>query len=623
MPENNNQEKTTLSIHADNILPIIKKWLYSDKEIFIRELVSNAVDACNKMKHLSLVGEYKGELGELEIDVQIDAKKKTLTFIDNGIGMNREEIKKYINQIAFSGAEDFMAKYKDNKEENQIIGHFGLGFYSAFMVSDEVEIFSRSYQDTPAIHWVNKGDHDVSINDVEREKRGTEVILHISENEKEFLEENRVRSVIQKYCNFLPFSIKLNGNVVNEKEPLWLKNPREVKDEEYKNFYQKLFPFEDAPLFWIHLDVEVPFRLKGILYFPKIKHELDTNKGRIKLYCNQVFVSDSAHEIIPDFMTLLQGALDIPDLPLNVSRSYLQNDLQVQKISSHIMRKVADKLESIYKKDRAEYEKSWEDIHIFIKYGMMRDEKFYEKMKDFTIYKTTEGVYKTMEEYRERNKALLKEENGKQVLLYANDEKEQVAYITLIKAQGLEAIILNSLIDMHFVQFLEMKDNKITFSRIDSDTHSVFSGEENKSKIVDGENKTTDDKIKELFEKEIIAGNEKIKDKIKIEVKSLKSEDTPAMIVLSEFMRRFKEMNVAFRKNLEEDNVFDEHTLIINSSSSLVKKVLELSADSSKSGKMKDIINHIYDLALMAQNNLKGERMINFIKRSTDLLGLE
>ena len=609
------KEKGQLSIHADNILPIIKKWLYSDKEIFIRELVSNAVDANNKLKHLSLTGEYKEELGDLEINIKIDKKNKTLSFNDNGIGMTREEVKKYINQIAFSGAEDFLSKYKDNKEENQIIGHFGLGFYSSFMVSDEVEIISKSYIDESAIHWVNKGDHDFTLEDHERKNIGTEVILHINNDEKEFLEEHRIKEVILKYCNFLPYPIKLNDKVINDQHPLWLKSVRDNKEEEYKEFYKKLFPLEEDPLFWIHLDVEVPFRLKGILYFPKIRHELDSSKGRIKLYCNQVFVSDNSKELVPEFLTLLQGTLDIPDLPLNVSRSYLQNDPYVQKISSHITKKVADKLESVFKKDRGSYEKNWNDINVFIKYGMMNNEKFYEKVKDILVFKTTDGVYKTLSEYREKNKGINKEQNGREVILYVSDEKEQVTYINLIKSHGMEAVILNSLIDIHFIQFLEMKESKITFSRIDSDTHDSLTDEKEKSKIVDGENKTTDDKLKKIFEKELKKDNEKIT----IEVKPLKSENTTGMIVLSEYMRRFREMNTMLRKN-EETEMFNEHTLIVNSNNTVVKKIIGLNENSENALKINMITNQIYDMALMAQNNLKGDRLIEFIKRSTDIL---
>ncbi|MBN2544497.1 MAG: molecular chaperone HtpG [Spirochaetes bacterium] len=618
--DSSTSEKGQLSIHADNILPIIKKWLYSDKEIFVRELIANAVDACAKLKHLSLIGEYKDELGELEVDVKIDKKKSTLSFNDNGIGMTRDEVKKYINQIAFSGAEDFISKYKDNKEENQIIGHFGLGFYSSFMVSDEVEIITKSYLNEPAVHWDNKGNHDFTLEDTDKKDRGTEVILHINKDEKEFLEEHTIREIIQKYCNFLPYPIKLNGNIINDQHPLWLKAPRDVKEEDYKEFYKKLFPFEEDPMFWIHLDVEVPFRLKGILYFPKIKHELDSSKGRIKLYCSQVFVSDNAKEIIPEFLTLLQGTLDIPDLPLNVSRSYLQNDPYVRKISEHITRKVADKLTDLFKKDRATFEKDWEGINIFVKFGMMRDEKFYERVKDTIIFKTTDGVYKTLEEYKEKNKGILKEKNGRLTILYASDEKEQATYINMIKAQGMEALVLNTMIDVHFIQFLEMKDNKISFSRIDSDAHDSLTEEESNAKIKDGDNKTSDDKIREFFEKELKENNEKLKDKIKIEVKPLKTAETPAIIVLSEFMRRFKEMSFMQKKFEEDEDVIEDHTLIVNSNNEFVKKLLSLSENSENADKIKNSINHIYDLALLAQNKLKGERLIKFIERSNDIL---
>jgi len=609
------KEKDTLSIHADNILPIIKKWLYSDKEIFIRELVSNAVDASNKLKHLSLIGDYKEELGELEINIKIDKKNKTLSFIDNGIGMTRDEIKKYINQIAFSGAEDFLEKYKDNKEENQIIGHFGLGFYSSFMVADQVDIKSKSYKAEEAIHWINKGDHDVIIDKDDRKERGTEVILTINKDEKEFLEENRVKEVIQKYCNFLPYPIKLNGNVVNNQNPLWLKPPRDAKEEDYKDFYSKLFPFGDEPIFWVHLDVEVPFRLKGILYFPRLRHELDSTKGRINLYCNQVFVSDNAKDIIPEFLTLLQGALDIPDLPLNVSRSYLQNDPYVQKISSHITRKVADKIADIFKKQRDELEKNWDDIHLFIKFGCLNNEKFYERVKDSVIYKTTDGVYKTLEEYLEKNKGVIKEKDGKKIILYASNENEQITYINLIKSQGMEALILNSIIDVHFIQFLEMKDSKITFSRIDSDTHDTLTDEDKESKIVDGNNKTTSDKIKEIFENELKETNKNLK----VEVKALKDENTPAMIVLSEFMRRFKEMSMLQMKQTESD-MFGDFTLIVNSNNNSIKELVKLNENTENKDKIKSKINHIYDLALLAQNQLKGNRLIDFIKRSNEII---
>ncbi|HPP05556.1 MAG TPA: molecular chaperone HtpG [Spirochaetota bacterium] len=613
------KEKGQISIHTENILPIIKKWLYSDKEIFIRELVSNAIDACNKIRYLSLIGEYKGELGELGLNIKIDKSNKILSFDDNGIGMTEEEVKKYINQIAFSGAEEFLSKYKDNKEENQIIGHFGLGFYSAFMVSDKVEIKTKSYLDEPAVHWINDGSTDYEIEECKRENRGTEVILHINQENEEFLDENRVREVIIKYCNFLPYPIKLNDKVVNDQHPLWLKNPREAKEEEYKEFYNKLFPFEMEPLFWIHLDVEVPFRLKGILYFPRLRHELDSSKGRIKLYCNQVFVSDQAKELIPEFLTLLQGVLDTPDIPLNVSRSYLQNDPYVKKISEHITKKVADKLIELFNKERDKFEKFWDDISIFVKFGAMQNEKFYEKIKDIILFKTTDGVYKTLAEYKEKNKGILKEKNGRTIILYASDEKEQITYINMIKSQGAEALILNTLIDVHFIQFLEMKDNTIHFARIDSDTHDSFVSEEKSSKIVDKDNKTFDDRVKELFESILKKDNQK--DRIIIKAQGLKNDDTAGIIVLSEYMRRFKDMNFTMQKNSDND-IFEEHTLIVNSNSPVVKKIMELNEFSENREKVEDMVNQIYDLALLAQNNLKGERLVNFVNRSNKLLNL-
>lgn len=611
------KEKGQLSIHTENILPIIKKWLYSDKDIFVRELVSNAIDACNKIRYLSLIGEYnKDQLGELGLNIKIDKTNKILSFDDNGIGMTEEEVKKYINQIAFSGAEEFLSKYKDSKEENQIIGHFGLGFYSAFMVSDKVEIKTKSYKNEAAVHWINDGSPEYEIEQSDRINRGTEVILHINSENEDFLEESRIKEIITKYCNFLPYPIKLNDKVINDQHPLWLKNAKEIKEEEYKEFYNKLFPFESEPLFWIHLDVEVPFRLKGILYFPRLRHELDSSKGRIKLYCNQVFVSDQAKELIPEFLTLLQGALDIPDIPLNVSRSYLQNDPYVKKISEHITKKVADKLTELFNKERENFEKFWDDINIFVKFGAMQNEKFYEKVKDIILFKTTDNVYKTFTEYKEKNKGLLKGKNGKLIILYASDEKEQVTYINMIKSQGLEALVLNTLIDVHFIQFLEMKDQTIHFSRIDSDTHDSFINEDKQNKIVDKDNKTIDDKIKEIFEK-VLKKDEK--SMVNIKVESLKDNDTVGIIVLSEYMRRIKEMSFIIQKNSEND-IFDEHTLIVNSNTLIIKRLLELSELSENEEKVNEIVNQIYDLALLAQNKLKGERLVNFVNRSNKIL---
>lgn len=618
MSETTNQEKGTISIHTENILPIIKKWLYSDREIFIRELISNAVDATTKLRHLSLSGEVTGELGELAVEVTVDKEKKTISIKDHGIGMTADEIKKYINQIAFSGAEEFMSSHQSKGDINEIIGHFGLGFYSAFMVSTKVEILSKSYKDEPGSHWENDGGTEFILDPSDKADRGTEVILNINDESVDFLEVAKVREIIEKYCAFLPYPIKLNGSLINDKEPLWLKRTTEVKEEDYKSFYSKLFPFEEEPLFWIHLDVEVPFRLKGILYFPKIRHELDSSKGRIKLYCNQVFVTDNAKEVIPDFLTLLQGTLDIPDLPLNVSRSYLQNDPYVRKISEHITKKVADKLNELFKKDREKYENYWDDINIFVKYGMMNNEKFNEKMKDIVVFKTSDNVHKTLAEYTEKNKGVNKEKDGKQVILYSSDPEKQVALIEMMKQQGLEIIYFNSMIDVHFIQFIEMKESNLTFLRIDSDSNDMLKGEESESKIVDENNKTEDDRIKDLFDSVLNPAEAK---KVTVKVQSLKDTSMSAMIVFSEHLRRFKEMNFMRGLGGKDMDLFDDHTLVVNSSNELVKKLVTLKDDAGKKEELDRIVNTVYDLALLAQDNLKGDRLVQYIKRSGELLG--
>lgn len=612
------EEKGELSIHTENLLPIIKKWLYSDREIFIRELVSNGVDAMTKLRLLSLSGEAK-DPGELFVDVCIDKDKKTLTFKDTGIGMTGEEVKKYINQIAFSGAADFISQHEKNNDLGEIIGHFGLGFYSAFMVSDKVEIFSKSYQDnTDAVHWVNDGGTEFSMEKADKADRGTDIVLHINKENEDFLEEFKVREVIEKYCNFLPYPIKLNGKEINDQHPLWLKRANEVKDEDYKNFYSKLFPMESEPLFWIHLDVEVPFNLKGILYFPKIRHELDSSKGRIKLFCNQVFVTDNAKEIIPEFLTLLQGCIDIPDLPLNVSRSYLQNDPYVKKISEHITKKVADKLNEIYKKDRTAYENFWDDISIFVKYGMMNNEKFFDKVKNVLMFKTSDDVYKTLDEYKEKNKGINKEENGKQVVLYASDPEKQAALIDMCKGQGLEVIYFNSMIDVHFIQFLEMKDTGVSFIRIDSDTNAMLS-DDKKEKIVDENNKSVDDKIEELFNSILKPEENK---SLKIKVQALKDTKIPSIIVFSEHMRRFKEMNAMFRGEMGGADIFSDHTLIINSSNEMISKLVAAKDEADKKELVEKLVLNVYDSALLAQDNLKGEKLVKFLERTTELTGM-
>jgi molecular chaperone HtpG len=615
MSEGFKEEKGHISIHTENILPIIKKWLYSDREIFIRELVSNAVDANTKLKHLSLSGEYTTDLEELFVEITVDKEKKTITVKDNGIGMSADEIKKYINQIAFSGAEEFLKTHQAKGDINEIIGHFGLGFYSAFMVSDKVEILSKSYKDEPGSHWENDGGTEFILNSFDKSDRGTEVILNINEESKEFLEVTKVREILEKYCKFLPFPVKINGSQINENAPLWSKRANEVKDEEYKDFYKKLFPFEDDPLFWIHLDVEVPFRLKGILYFPKIKHELDSSKGRIKLYCNNVFVTDNSKEVIPDFLTLLQGTIDIADLPLNVSRSYLQNDPYVRKISEHITKKVADKLNELFKNDRSKYESFWDDISIFVKYGMMNNEKFNEKVKNIILFKTSDGVYKTLEEYKEKNKGINKEKDGKQVVLYSSDPEKQIALVDMVKKQGMEVIYFNSMIDVHFIQFIEMKESGISFIRLDSDSNELLEGEE-ESKIVDENNKSITDHMKSYFESVL---NKDDKKKVEIKVKSMKDQTIPAMIVFSEHLRRFKEMNFIHNKDNDID-LFGDHTLVINSSNEVIKKIYNSKDDSSKQEVLENMVQNVYDLALLSQDNLKGERLVNFINRTNNML---
>ena len=619
MSENINQEKGTLSINTENLLPIIKKWLYSDKEIFLREMVSNAVDAMTKMKHLSLVGEYQGELGNLELNIKADKDNKTLTFSDSGIGMTADEVKKYINQIAFSGAAEFMEKYKDNNEDNGIIGHFGLGFYSAFMVSDVVEIITKSYKDEPAVHWSNDGSAEYTLEPADKSSRGTDIILHISDDNKDFLEESKITELITKYCNFLPFPIKLGDKEINDQHPLWLKAAKDIKDEDYKEFYQKLFPMDLEPLFWIHLDVEVPFRLKGILYFPRFRNEFDT-KGRIKLFCNQVFVSDNAKEIIPEFLTLLQGCLDIPDLPLNVSRSYLQNDPIVRKISEHITKKVSDKLNSLFKKDRENYEKYWEDINLFVKFGAINDEKFYDKIKDIIIFKSTDGCYKTLNDYLEKNKGVNKETNGKQTVFYATNEEEQITYINALKSHGMESLILKStLVDINFLMFLERKLGNVTFTRVDSDIDQQLAEDGDKSDDKKDEKESDEDKaLRELFEKNVEV--EKESDKPMIKLQALKDENVTGMIVLSEYMRRFKDMSMGFMAGDDGDNGLGMHTLVVNKNNPKIKNLAELAKDEANADKVKQTINHIYDLALLTQNQLKGQRLAKFIERSNQMI---
>lgn len=612
-------EKGNISINTENIFPIIKQWLYSDKDIFLRELISNGCDAISKVKRLSSIGEAKiPEDTKYEVIVSVNKENKTLKIIDNGIGMTEEEINKYINQVAFSGAEDFIAKYKDKMDEsNQIIGHFGLGFYSAFMVSDKVEIDTLSYvEGSEAVKWICDGGTEYEITSSERNERGTTITLYISEDSKEFLEEYKVREVINKHCSFLPVEIYIENEnskseeketerqPLNDTNPLWLKAPKDCTEEEYKSFYKKVFFDFNDPLFWIHLNVDYPFNLKGILYFPKLKHEFEATEGQIKLYNNQVFVADNIKEVIPEFLLLLKGAIDCADLPLNVSRSFLQKDSNVKKISRHIVNKVADKLTTLYKNERDNYNEFWSNIHIFIKYGCLRDQKFYEQVKDIIIFKTIKGEYVTLKQYLEANKE--KHENK---VFYVNDEKQQAQYIKIFKENDLDAIILNSTIDSHFISFLESNESSVKFNRIDSDLSDTL-----KAADAESENKEFNENIEEIFKRELN------NDKLKISIEALKTFEVPAMVLLSEHSRRMSEMSSMFGGMDMKDMFPSEQTLVINKNNILIKKLVELDKLEDKKEDVKLICQHIYDLAMISHKQLDAEAMSRFISRSNEIL---
>ncbi len=620
--------KGNISVDSENLFPIIKKWLYSDKDIFLRELVSNGCDAVTKLKKLASIGEAQIDENEkFKVTVSIFKDTKKLVISDNGIGMTAEEIDKYINQIAFSGASDFLSKYKEEDDKgSQIIGHFGLGFYSAFMVADSVEIDSLSYQDgAKAAKWTCDGSMEFDLTDGDRTERGTTITLNIAEDSEEFLEESTIRQILHKYCAFLPIEIYVEvpedkhedhcdcghdhdheheddtpsePKPINNTTPLWMKKPSECTDEEYKEFYRNVFMDFNEPLFWIHLNVDYPFNLKGILYFPKINHEFAGQEGQIKLYNNQVFVADNVKEVIPEFLMLLKGVIDCPDLPLNVSRSFLQNDGYVKKISSHITKKVADKLTSIYNNERENYEKYWDYINIFIKYGCLRDEKFYEKVKDVIIYKDIDGKYLTLDEYLDG-----KEEKD---VYYVSDPQTQSQYINMFKNQGLNAVVLPSMMDTHFISLVEMKQTGVKFKRIDSAINDI------------SDNTEKDDSTKEQEEKLIEKFKNEIKDDtLKIEVQSLKDDSIPAVILLGEQSRRMQEMYKAYGQQMAgmADMFHDEFTLVLNSNNSLIKKIDTLNDEDANL-----VIDHVYDLAKISHSPLPAEQMTKFIERSNKLL---
>ncbi|HEY5583443.1 MAG TPA: molecular chaperone HtpG [Ruminiclostridium sp.] len=637
-------ESGSISISTENIFPIIKKWLYSEKDIFIRELVSNASDAISKLKKLDAMGEAElPEGNKYEIKVIVNKNDKTIKVLDNGLGMTEEEVKKYINQIAFSGAVDFLEKYKDKSDDGQIIGHFGLGFYSCFMVSQHVQIDTLSYQQgATAVRWQSEGGTEFEMTDSDRTENGTTITLNLTDDSLEFTDENTMRTTLEKYFSFLPYEIYLEDaakepekqevtkteidNVegktedkaeekveekvepklpkpLNDTTPLWLKNPKDCTDEEYKQFYTKVFHDFNEPLFWIHLNMEYPFNLKGILYFPKLKHEFETMEGQIKLYYNQVFVADNIKEVIPEFLLLLKGVLDCPDLPLNVSRSFLQNDGYVKKISTHITKKVADKLTSIFENERENYNKYWDDINPFVKYGCIREEKFFDRVKDSIIYKSTKGGYTTLKEYLENNKE--KHENK---VFYVSNEKQQAQYIKLFNENGMEAVILSAMIDNHYMQMLESKMTGVHFNRIDAD---ISDNMKNGDTVIAQADVSY---LEKLFKETI---ND---EKLKVQVEALKNETIPAMILLSEQSRRMQEMSAMFG-GMDMSHMFPkEQTLVLNSSNRLVKAVIDLKDNEAKKDDVKLISEHIYDLAMMSHQPLEPDAMSKFIERSNEIL---
>lgn len=605
-----------IRVQTENIFPIIKKFLYSDHDIFLRELISNAVDATQKLRTLSNVGEVKGEVGELRIDVRLDEEKKTITISDRGIGMTAEEVDEYINQVAFSGAESFLEKYKGQNPAN-IIGHFGLGFYSAFMVSDRVEIFTKSWKEAPAVRWECDGSPKYALEQTDKAGRGTDIVLHINEESSEFLQADRIKNILHKFCRFLPVPIYFkdkdageDDKPINNTEPLWTKKPADLTPQDYQDFYKTLYPFSEPPLFWIHLNVDYPFHLTGILYFPKIKQSYEIQKDRISLYSNQVFVTDEVKDIVPEFLMLLHGVIDSPDIPLNVSRSYLQGDPNVKKINNYISRKVADKLEEIFKNDRPEFESKWEHIGLFVKYGMLTDDKFYDKAVKFHIMQAAnDSRYYTLEEYREAAGALQTDKDSKLVVLYTSDAVQQNSYIKAVEAKGYHVVKLDTLIDPSFINHLEMKDEKMRFIRVDSDiTDNLINKEEAPESVLSKDQEKT---LKEIFGKQLPNPN------IKVELTGLSADTQPVMATRSEMMRRMKDMAQMGGGSMNwYANMPDEVTLTVNTNHPIYQQILE-ETDEEKRG---NIVHNLADLALLSQDMLKGEELTSFITRSVTLM---
>ncbi len=631
------KKKGNINVQTENIFPIIKQFLYSDNEIFLRELVSNAVDATQKLKTLKSVGELSTDLSKLRVEVILDKDKKTITIRDNGIGMTGEEVEKYINQIAFSGAEEFVNKYKDKDSKNSIIGHFGLGFYSSFMVSDNVEILTKSQiPNSKAVKWSCDGSPNYNMEEISKKTKGTDVVLHISEDSTEFLEESRLTTILNKYCKFLPVEIKFGqksefiddpkgkkdkdgnvekiekkvDNIINNTKPAWTKRPANLKESHYKEFYKELYPMEfNDPLFHIHLNVDFPFNLTGILYFPKLKNNLEVQKNKINLYSNQVFITDNVENIVPDFLTLLHGVIDSPDIPLNVSRSYLQADSNVKKISGHISKKVADKLNSMFKKDRKDFEAKWDDIRVFIEYGMLTDEKFYDKSSKFSLYKTTDSSYYTFEEYLEKISKTNKNKDDKTIILYTNDSNEQHNFVSNAKDRGYDVLELSGPLVSHLISKIESKETNVQFARVDSDTIDklIDKGDSNKSKLTDKEI----EKLKKLFEDTVE------KPKFTVQVENLSVKDDPIIITQSEFMRRMKEQQMVGGGGMQMfGDMPESFNLVVNSNHEIIHKI----ATEKTKKKKTDILNQVLDLALLSKGMLKGKDLTDFIKRSVKLI---
>ena len=627
------KEKGNISINTENIFPIIKKFLYSDQDIFLRELVSNAVDATQKIKSLSQMGDMKDELGDLTIEIILDKKKKTITISDKGIGMSAEEIKKYINQIAFSGATEFIEKYKDKDDSSQIIGHFGLGFYSAFMVSKYVEIKSKSYvTKNKSAYWKCDGNTEFEIKPSDKKERGTDIILHINDDSKDFLEENKVEEILKKYCRFLPVEIKFGkkeksvedgkdkdgkpkyksvkeDNIINNPNPIWNKSPKDLKDEDYKEFYKELHPFSEEPLFWIHLNVDYPFNLTGILYFPKIKNDFEVQKNKIQLYSRQVFITDEVKDVVPEFLMLLHGVIDSPDIPLNVSRSYLQSDGNVKKINSYITKKVADKLSELYKEDRKSYDEKWKDINLFVKYGMISEEKFYEKVEKIALLQSLDNKMRTFDEYKKFVSKTQKDKDKNTVILYSNDPEKQDSFIEDAKKRNYDIVLFDNVIDSHYINHVEQKLDKVQIKRVDSDIlDKLIDKDEKKETVISDEEKES---LKKIFEK-IINNPSTV-----INVESLSTDENPVVITLPEFFRRMQDMAKSSGNNpMMMGGPGEMVSVSINGNHKLIDKILKAKTNKTK----EKIASQVYDLALLSQNMLTGSSLTGFVKRSIDIL---